>query len=254
MVKRILLILFTIVLLLLGSCSLYFFLPPTLKAEWDMSPDKRIIKVWFRGEVDYNHIPNVQLWGDGHIVWVKYNASSKRQVLEGYLSKEEMIELINKLIEVGFFEGYSRFNYFNLNVPGGNILEVTLLNINHQVTIDPSTDYNNQDVLDLVYFLRNGAGVAGTEFVPKSGILHAFPIEEIDDYPDDAKADYEWLDENFGYSLEAVYGNKPHNGRKITGEELEFAWEIVNSPKPLVKSEGKVYWIAIVIPKIGLGF
>jgi hypothetical protein len=241
-------------LLLTAGCLLYLFFPLSPTATWDTSPDKKIIEMGFAGEVDYNHISDVQIWGDGYIVWVKYDVSGKRQVREGYLSKEEMTRLINQLIEAGFFGGYRRFNRFNLDVQWGNFLEVNLSNIDHLVTIDPRSGYNNQQVLGLVDFLRNGAGVTGTEFIPKNGTLLVYPIEELDkkEYPQNSKADYEWPDEEFGYSLETIYRNKPRNEREITGKELDFAWEIVNKPKPLVESKGKIYWIAVIVPKISL--
>ena len=202
------------------------------------------------GEVDYNYIPDVQIWGDGHIVWVQHDASGKRQVREGYLSKEEMTRLINQFIEGGFFKGYSRLNW---GVPAGEIETIDLPNTHYDVALNTYPGHNNQPVLGLVDFLRAGAGVTGAEFIPEKATLWVYPLEELDkdEYPQDSKANYEWPDEEFGYSLETVYQNKSSKGREIAGKELDFAWEIVNNPKPLVESKGKIYWIAVIVSKIG---
>jgi hypothetical protein len=54
-----------------------------------------------------------------------------------------------------------------------------------------------------------------------------------------------WPDEKFGYSL----GSLP--GKNISGDELKLVWDVVNNNhRPLVESDGKIYWIGVSIPKI----
>jgi hypothetical protein len=247
MMKRVLGVTIGLVALAMLAGALYLFIPPKVEAEWDTSPDTRVIVVGYLGEVDYNYIPDAQVWGDGHIIWVEHDTHDNRQVLEGYLSKGEMTKLINQLIDAGFFRGCRRFNW---RFPGfGEYVGVSLSNVHHQVVIDPISEYDNKQVLELVDLLKSGAGAKGTAFVPTAGTLLAYPLETTD-FPQDAEASYQWPDDEFGYGLEEVYTNKPHNERRITGEELKFAWRIVNSPAPLVQSRGGVYWIAVVIPGV----
>ena len=248
MIKRVLVVTIGLIMFAILSGALYLLVPPRIEAEWDTSSDTRVIVVGYLGEVDYNYIPDSQLWGDGHIIWVEYDNHDNRQVLEDYLPKEEIAKLINQLIEADFFRGYRRFNWGFLGF--GKYVGVSLSNVHHQVVVAPS-EYDNEQVLELVDFLKSGAGVEGTAFVPTVGTLLAYPLKTTG-FPQDAEASYQWPDDEFGYALEEVYANKPHNERQIAGEELEFAWEIVNSPAPLVESIGKVYWIAVVIPGVSL--
>ena len=76
---------------------------------------------------------------------------------------------------------------------------------------------------------------------------YAYPVEETG-LPADTEASYVWPDQKFGYSLEELYPQ--NNGRNISGEEIRFAWEIVNSPNSVVASNGKVFWIGIEVPGI----
>src|SRR4030066_1536654 len=88
------------ILLLIGISSLLYRLfiwQP--EAIWDESPDKII--VWSDPgamHIDINYIPHIQIWGDGHIIWVEYNTEGERTIWEGYLTQPEMKQLINRLI------------------------------------------------------------------------------------------------------------------------------------------------------------
>lgn len=247
MMKRALGIVIGLVVLVILAGALYLFVPPKIKAEWDTSPDTRIIVVGYLGEVDYNYIPDVQVWGDGHITWVEHDANKNRQVLESYLSEDEITKLINQLIDASFFKGYRRLNWRFIGF--GEYLGINLSDVHHQVIITPHPEHDNEQILELVSFLKSGAGAEGTAFVPKVGTLLAYPLKTTD-FPQDEEASHQWLDDEFGYGLEEVYANEPHNEKLVAGKELEFAWKIVNSPSPLVESRGKVYWIAVVIPKV----
>ncbi len=241
--KRVLIIGFALALLAIVAGALYLFLPLKVAAEWDVSPETCVITVGYLGEIDYNYIPDVRIWGDGRIVWVEYDTKGNRKVLQGYLSQDETTELVNRLIDAGFFNKYRRLNW---RIPEfGSYISVNLTNVQHQVVTDPLSGYNNEQVLGLTDFLQSGAGVTGTEFIPTTGRLVASPLEKVG-FPQDSKANYYWPDEQFGYSLGEGYNEQ------ITGEELKLAWEIVNSPTPLVESMGEVYWIALIIPGVSL--
>lgn len=245
MMKRALIIVASLLLLSVTACLLYLFVPPRIKAEWNTSPGACIIEVDLSGEPerDYNYIPDARVWGDGRITWVEYNSDGKRRVLEGHLSKEEMARLINQFIEAGFFNGYRRFPDWDGEV--GPFVVIELSNVYHMVVIGGMSDYDNKSVLDLVAWLRSGAGTEGMTFTPIAGTLYVFPREDVA-VPPDAHARFQWPDEEFGYGLEQVY--ESGDNIDITGKELTFAWEIVSYPTPLVESGGHVYWIAVVVP------
>ncbi len=219
-----------------------YFLPP--QASWDTSPKTLIIAIKYYGEVDYNYIPSAQIWGNGHVIWVEHSSSGTRQVLEGYLTHEAMTDLVDKIIDLGFFNGY---RIPNIDVFIGDYLEVNLSGASHEAEIDAK----NKALSEIVNFLRLGAGVKGSEFLPTSGRLLAYPVEEVG-IPASTIAHYQWTSEKFGHDLESVYTHKPYNEINIYDDELAFAWEIVNSSNPVVESNGKKYWIAVIIPGVSL--
>jgi hypothetical protein len=241
--KRILTTLTAFIFLIASTILLFLLLPPKPKADWDFSSEARIITVGYRGEVDYNYIPDVQVWGDGHIVWVIHDPNGNRRVLEGYLSQEKMKDLINQFIDADFFEGYRRFDW---DTDFGQYISINLSNISHEIT---EADDINNSIDRLVGFLKSGAGVKGTNLIPTNGKLIVYKYREVE-LPDDIEVKYKWPDDKFEYGLESIHSKKPHNEIQISGEELEFAWEIVNTSSPLVESNGEVYWIAVVIPKV----
>ena len=218
---------------------LFAFMPPN--AQWDTTSSTRIIAVGYGGERDYNYIDPVQIWGDGRIIWVKYDPAGKRQVLEGHVSQSALKQLIDQLNSMGFFNGY---RFPSLEVVMGEYLEVDLLSAHHRVKID-KYDAINQ----MIDFLKSGAGAEGKDFAPTSGWLLAYPVAEVG-LPSSTSAKYTWPDAEFGYNLQAVYSHQPHNQRLIAGQELRNAWDIVNSRTPLVESDGKVYWIAVMVPDV----
>ena len=242
--KRILINPIILILLFAAAGILFLLIPLKPKAEWDSSSETRIITIGYRGEVDYNYIHNVQVWGDGHIVWVEHDLNGNRQVLEGNLSEGEMADLISRFIEADFFEGYQRFDW---DFDFGKYININLLNINHDVT---EVDKTYQSIGNLISFLESGAGAKATDFIPTTGKLIVYTREEVK--LSNLEAKYQWPDDKFGYGLESVHNNKPHNEIHISGEELAFAWEIVNTHTPLVESNDEVYWIAVMVPKISL--
>lgn len=244
MTKRKLFSISIIVLLSIAipSC-LYLLYLKSPQADWDKSPDALVITEERPfAELDYNYIPDFQVWGDGYIVWVEHTSDGKRKVLEGYLTEKQMERLINRFIQADFFKLYRRLYRKDYALPH---IRITLLNESYSELMEA----DDKPIHDLVNFVRNGAGVAGKDYIPAIGRLIVCPIEKTS-LPADTKPKYQWPDEKFGYDLEMISTRRPHNEIEITGEELLFAWEIVNSPQPVVESNGKVFWIAIMIPKV----
>ncbi|MCK5429654.1 MAG: hypothetical protein KAI94_09310, partial [Anaerolineales bacterium] len=68
---------------------------PRPKVIWEKSADAKIVSGtlccgYTSPLVPLNYIPAVQIWGDGHIIWVKNQDDGSRLVQEAWLSPEEM--------------------------------------------------------------------------------------------------------------------------------------------------------------------
>lgn len=215
----------------------YFWLPVE---KWNESPNKVI--VWSDPgcmHIDINYIPTVQVWGDGRIIWIEHNSEGRRIVWEGHITHTEMTQIVNGLINMGFF----RFGFGNEKYCVGEFLTVELSSVLSRHRVNPE----NMKLSEMYSFLKTGAGVISKEFMPETGLLYAYPIEDVG-LPADTETEYHWPDDKFGYNLEEVHTQ--NNGENITGEELQFAWEVVNSKISVVKSNDKMYWIAVEVPGV----
>jgi hypothetical protein len=75
--------------------------PPTIDLRWNTSPAARIIRYYSPDTSAgmagaYNHayyLPEVQVWGDGRMIWVTYEGSERR-LREGRLTPEQMKALL----------------------------------------------------------------------------------------------------------------------------------------------------------------
>ena len=192
------------------------------------------------GDISYGEIPRVQVWGDGHIVWVTYTKHEYRQVWEGFLSDNQMENVIDQFIQAGFFTPYRRLIKRDFAFDS---LAIYLSDANHEEMIDPG--YSR--IYELVEYLYTGAGAEPTAFTPNAGLLFAFPIEETEFHGLDVNAPYTWPDREWGYTLEFLGSD----GYSITdSDQITFIWDIVNSPTPFVNSDGQIYWIVFAIPGI----
>jgi hypothetical protein len=212
------------------------------EAIWDESPDKIIIRS-DPGciEMDIDYIPTVQIWGDGRIVWTEYNIAGERTVWEGYLTHAELKQLVDQFISIDFFRFWNGYNEMCL----GKFLTVEL-----STTTSVRRRMNSEitHFFEIYNFLTTGAGTFGEVIIPEQGYLYVYPVEETG-LPADTEASYIWPDNEFGYSLQELH-DQMGNGKSISGEEIRFAWEIVNSPISVVESNGKVFWIGIIVPGI----
>jgi hypothetical protein len=242
MIKRRLGYILAIAILLIFITGIYYFYFWSPAPEWDKSPQTHIItigKLW--SEIDYSYIPDVQIWGDGYIVWVEYSSDETRKVLEGRLTQQEMTSLIQKLIGLDFFKIYR--NGKDYEDFADVFITANLIGGSRSDGLDPK----NKQLYDFAIYLKKGAGTIGTELIPTVGTFLAMPIEKEKPWlPANTKAHYHWPDDKFGYSLDTLEDDE----KEIIGDELKFAWEVVNSPLPTVESQGKVYWVAVMLPKV----
>lgn len=212
------------------------------KAEWDTTQDSILISQEFfiLRHIDYNYIPDFQIWGDGYIVWVEHQSDGYRKVFHGNLTHDELEFLIESFIDAGFF------NWFGNSNPDSyyDMISIQLLDRSHRKQFDA-----NEKIFELVNFINSGAGTESVEFIPSTGYLYVLPVEDTD-LPKDIQVQYHWSADKFGYDLDSVRNDKENGDFKIIGDDLLFAWEIINSPYAVVESNGKVYWIALTIPRI----
>lgn len=225
--------------LLISSCILlliYKYDREHPKAEWDTSPEKVVISYETFGEIDYGYIPDFRVWGNGYIVWVEHTSDFTRRVFEGYLPQDGLKELIRQFVDAGFYDWFGNKNSSSENVG------IQLLNRYKTNSLDA-----NEKIAQLSEYLKSGARAEGKQFIPTVGYLYVFPIEET------ARANTkiipnQWPEDKYESNFENFEKLFP-NGKEITGDELDFVWEIVNRSS-IIESNGKIYWIALEIPKI----
>lgn len=224
--------------LLISSCFIFFFIykykSENPKIEWNTSAENVVISYQYFGEIDYGYIPDFRVWGDGYIVWVEKDDFS-RNVYEGYLSQTELHKLLEQFVDAGF---YNWFNDTDFSIYVG----INLLTGYKQKSIDA-----NEKISQLVNYLLSGAGVEAKEFIPTIGYFYVFPIEKTA-YFNYEVIPYQWPQEKFKVNFNFFEDTFP-NGKAITGHELAYVWKIVNN-SPFIESNGKIYWIALTIPKI----
>jgi hypothetical protein len=214
---------------------------------WDTNPEALVIRYYSPSttaglsgayDADY-YIPEVQLWGDGRIIWVAREGTARR-VMEGHLTVEQMRALIRRITDAGFFDWQDR--YFTL---GGNSSPPMLLSVQLSEVFKVVSEHGGapEAYYDLVAFLKAGAGSEGQAYMPALGYLTATP------WPVEAEAP-RWPDESTGITLDQV-----GEGRYIEGEALAFAWQAVNrnpTAPVYVQSKGHVYTIMLQIPGVSL--
>jgi hypothetical protein len=224
--------------------------PAVIDVQWDTSPSVRIVRYYspsttagLAGAYDRRYyVPEVQVWGDGRIIWV-VQARESRRLLEGHLTPEQMKALLQLVVDAGFFGWEERYY-----TPGGHSfpfmhLEVNLIGHSKEVAEHGGAP---DEFYELEGFLSSGAGAAGREYVPTRGYLTATvlgPPEQIGATPE-----AQWPETTAGFAL-----NEVGEGRYIEGEALAFAWQAVNqyTRAPVyVESKGDLYTIMVQIPGV----
>ncbi len=220
--------------------------PPTVEpptpVQWDTGLNAVVVRLTgglsIAGAYNPNYyIPDVQLWGDGRIVWVKTDGVA-RQVFEGQLTTEQMESLLQRIVDAGFFEWQDYYDALGGNSWTPRLFRVNLVDRFKEISehgAAPPAFYELQD------FIKNGAGAEGHELVPTRGYLTASP------FPGATNGEL-WPDANAGFTLDQV-----GVGRYIEGKALDFAWEAVNknpAAPVYMKSNGQVYVIMVQIPGV----
>jgi hypothetical protein len=243
-VRRFLLVSFFITILALVP-YLYLIDPgPT----WDHSSEKVIIHTSPGAmHIDYNYIPDLQIWGNGRIVWVEHREDGSRVVKEGFLSEEELKSILIEAIDTGIFKPFRHFlrKQGQCQYPGMD--NEFRINLTRERAVEPIRIAEHQ-LCQFVFSLSEGAGIDGTLFQPNLGWLHVLPIEKTDMSVNTNAVD-SWPDSTFPFDLQMAY--EEGGLVEISGKVLELSWSIVNSSRfPVVLSRGSKYWIAVRVPEL----
>ncbi len=217
----------------------------TVEVGWDTNPTALIVRYYWphttaglAGAYDRRYyIPEVQVWGNGRIIWVQRDGTERR-VLEGHLTTHDMRALLHRIADAGFFSW--KDEYYTL---GGHSYPPMYMFVG--LASQSKEIYEHGGGPDALYelreFLTNGAGVTGHDYVPARGYLAASPG------PDEADG-LQWPDAASSITLDRV-----GEGCTIEGEALAFAWQAVNrnpTAPTYVRSRGQVYTIMVQIPGV----
>jgi len=212
---------------------------------WNPSPTAVVIRYYspyttagLAGAFDRRYyIPEVQVWGDGRIMWTMHEGA-RRRVLEGQLTIKRMEALLQRILDAGFLDWVDEYQTLGGNSYPPMHLSVSLAGRSKEVSDHGGAP---DGYYELVGFLTGGAGATGHDYVPARGYLSAMPGPIEADAPP-------WPDGTAGITLDEV-----GEGRYIDGESLAFAWQLMNeNPRgPVyVRSRGQVYSIMVQIPGV----
>jgi hypothetical protein len=238
--KRLSLIIAT--LLLSGLLVYVLFYYPQLK--WDKSGETQIVYTSpGMVEINFGYIRDVQIWGDGKIVWVDILPNGRRRVYQGTLNEQQIIDILQSIKESGMFNLIkpSRDNNNACTYIGNdNELHVKLLRARRHVLIWQS----EEQFCDLVNFLASGADLEGIIFEPTLGIVYPIPLESKDGHSKE-----EWSPSSLPFDFnEAI---KARGRFEIDGQALDFVWDFVNKyPDPIVTYQGNKYRIGLSVPEV----
>jgi hypothetical protein len=216
------------------------------KVAWDAEPSALVLRLYspyttagLAGAYDRRYyIPEVQLWGDGRIIWVEREGVARR-VLEGQLAPEQMKALLQQIVDAGFFAWEDAYQTLGGNSMPPMVLQVNLAGRSKEMSEHggaPPAYYGLEELL------RRGAGAVGHDYVPARGYLSAEPLSvDLGGEPWPVWA--------------TITPDEVAQGATIRGEILAYVWELVNRNPTVpvyVAFEGQTYTIVVQIP--GLSF
>ncbi len=209
--------------------------------EWNADPSAVIVMLYSpyttAGLVgafdDRYYVPEVQLWGDGRIVWVVEEGAGRR-IMGGRLATAELEALLERIVEVGFFEWEDA-----CYTPGGHSMPPMHLQVNLAGRSKEMSEHGGAPdaYYELEEWLRSGAGAEGHEYVPTRGFLTVDPLSvdlEAPRWPEDA----------------SVTPDQVGEGRYVAGRTLAFAWELLsrNPTAPAYATyQGQTYRLMVQI-------
>jgi hypothetical protein len=225
--------------------------PPRPAVAWDTDPEAVVLSATFccglaPSWVAENYIPDVQIWGDGRIVWVEKNAAGGQRVLTGTLTPDQLTALLQQYVDAGFFGWDSNYGDYSITDGASQCVSVQLLSTGKQVceyfTGAPAPFHQ------LVSAAASGAGAPGVEYVPSRAYVMIYPQDYA--MPPTGDEYLMWPADSLGLSLEG----QPAAGQWLEGEALAFAWRVVagNTWQPLVREGDKYYLLTVRVPGLSL--
>ena len=213
--------------------------------EWDQDPQALIVQYYspyttagLAGAYDPNYyIPEIRVWGDGRVVWVE-DSGNARQVLAGQLSEGDMQQLVQTIVDTGFFDWEAGYQELGGNSFPPMHLQVNLSDRSHEVSEHGGAP---AEFYMLVDQLTAGAGVEGQPLEPAAGYLTVRLWGTAGDAP-------QWPGDALGLTLDQV-----GQGCTLEGDLLVFAWEQVNAnpTAPVyVQSGGQLASIMVQAPGV----
>lgn len=220
------------------ACNTLF--PPRPKVEWDTDPGVLVIRASFGGGLvpqnfALNAIPDAQVWGDGHLVWVDYGTNGERRVLEGDLTPDQLEAFLTRAVNAGFFGWENVYSNPDVYDAGTQCLSLSLLSESKSVC-----EYYEgapRAYHQLYNDLAGGLDLDGTDYVPARGYLTAQRMGDSYSQP----VALHWPVDSLGLSLGDAQG-----GVWVEGEALKLAWRTVNTNLYSVVQEGEAYYQLIV--------
>ena len=235
--------------LVLAGLACNTLVPPRPEVNWDTRPEARIVRgtfcCGFVPEMVYqNYIPDVQIWGDGRMIWTQSSsANGQRRVLEAQLTPGEMTQLLQRAVDDGFFGWKDNYADYSVTDMPSQCLSIELSSVSKSVceyyTGAPKAFHT------LYAYLADGAGLSGADFVPTRGYLKS----ELQNYGGQPAppVSLQWPADSLGFSL-----SEATNGKWVEGEALAFAWRVVNeNPWGETIQDGEDYYqITVQIPGV----
>ncbi len=225
-------------------------LPAPTEIRWEADPNSLILRYWSpdRNPGPYSItsiIPPLQIWGDGRAIWLSGGTVYyQRQLMEGYLSSDQLREMLQRVAAAGFF-AWKDFYQGAAPLPAA-ILAVKLAGQPaHRVWVAENGPEGFGALVNYLIALPGSAGQA-KPYVPASALLRAAEIPS----PEPGSDIPAWPEP--GYSLEEASAGA---GISIEGETLRFVWNLVNqdpAAPALVQSQGKSYYITLAVPGVSL--
>jgi hypothetical protein len=190
------------------------------------------------------YLAEAQIWGDGRIIWVERGPTQR--VLLGFLSDEHMASLLERIIEAGFFnwDDYYSSAFPPTDTPA-RCIEVRLEDRSKQVCeLEDGAPLAFEEIHST---LTGGAGAGGSDYVPETGYLSSFKLDEsalrANGYPL-PKPDLEWPD-GLGISIAEAT-----QGVWIDGEPLAEIWRAAMTSDfqlPVVADESGTYRLLVQV-------
>lgn len=214
------------------------------RVAWDHDPSALIVRFYspsttagLAGAFDRRYyIPEVQLWGDGRIIWVVQEGAGRR-VMAGRLTVEQIETLLERIVAAGFIEWQEQYY-----TPGGHSFPSMHLLVNLSGRSKEISEHGGapEAYYELEELLLSGAGAEGHEYSPAQGYLTVSPgPAEVAGPAWPARA--------------AVTPEQVAEGTTIEGETLAYVWELVNrnpTAPVYVVYQGETYHIMVQIPGV----